>query len=1073
MQSQTSVNNTTTESTTAEIIPHPRAVEFLESTANFLSSILPSGRTGEARLEYGEREREPAAVADIEDLGAFLAGAARSQVYVHPVTTENEAAFAFKFIEDATPGEDTTFHLRPTVTLNEGARMICIWAFANPVSAEAAAPLFAALESELDEAIPIPGAAWKLAACDAGIRYDLADLEAAFGVEPASQGSPKSTFRDAAVITPFDPKDPRLDREVTLSGAGSATAKRWRRNRLPLRSVLELFATHRQADQKDGPAVVLGALSGPQRTATAVRRLDLVGLDLDSGFPGDELLRRVAASGLTAVIATTHSHMKSETREPLDVFVTWARKEGLGDEVTDEVARARLQAKGLLPEIAAEATATVETGPTGREVIFQHPPIPKWRVIVPLASPFLIADHGATDREGLEAWRRVPQALADLLGLPIDKTGCDPNRLFYLPTHAPGRPFEAYVFGGDFFDADAALAGAPVVVEQPRGRGESAPGAIDKRWAAKRADGFQIADLIRDVAPDRVRGGTGDKLTVECPNDNAHSNSGDTSDAGCFVENAGDVGFRWVCKHNACQGLDRLDLLNMAISDGWFTADDVTGDEYDAVDRSGESAGRAPSPPGGVAVGGVLDGLEEFDPERRVFAGKDACDDAIRELGKVVAVLTQGNKTRIAIRTRNGLVFNSRSDANTRFNSYRVLLETTNAKDEVKVEDLAALNVLLKSEKVRIFDGIDCDPTDRLPAHILNTWEGLAVTPAPGDCSRIIAHIEQVICAGNRDHAKTLLQYFAHMFQRPAQKPGFAPVVIGPKGCGKSTVGEFICRAIGRRHSVKIAQARHLVGNFNSHLAAKLFVLAEEVTFGGDRKNEGTLKDAITAPTMLTEPKGLDAYQEANFSRFFLVTNPSHAVPASDGERRWFVLQARDLFEGKPHDDPARVAYFKALYEEADNGGIEAFVHYLMHLDISDFLPFAAPHTEALVDQVRQSLSDEDAWVLGALRTGQFDTRDGETLGEEWDLATGMEIDRADLQRSFDSHVRRYGGSSGGSGICRTVLERFGTVEKRRRGTGARQNYYVLGPRADWRAAFTTRFGITFGDEDDHASGNR
>ena len=30
------------------------------------------------------------------------------------------------------------------------------------------------------------------------------------------------------------------------------------------------------------------------------------------------------------------------------------------------------------------------------------------------------------------------------------------------------------------------LSQGPVVVEQPRGRGESAPGAIDKRWAAKR-----------------------------------------------------------------------------------------------------------------------------------------------------------------------------------------------------------------------------------------------------------------------------------------------------------------------------------------------------------------------------------------------------------------------------------------------------------------------------------------------------------------------------------------------------------------------------------------------------------
>ena len=74
MQIHQVVNETTPAFTHAEIITHAHAVEFQESTADFLGAILPPDRTGEARLEFGERE--PAAVTNMEDLTAFLADAA-------------------------------------------------------------------------------------------------------------------------------------------------------------------------------------------------------------------------------------------------------------------------------------------------------------------------------------------------------------------------------------------------------------------------------------------------------------------------------------------------------------------------------------------------------------------------------------------------------------------------------------------------------------------------------------------------------------------------------------------------------------------------------------------------------------------------------------------------------------------------------------------------------------------------------------------------------------------------------------------------------------------------------------
>ena len=972
----------------------------------------------------------------------------------------------------------------PTGVLTQGETALLLYALTQPMRAEEADALARDMACDLAESLPLPGAnGWTLAHLDPAALHSPADLMDVFREPtPAVTESTEATFVDARVLSPLDLEADELQADMVISVGANFQSKKWRADRMSKAKFVALLARHPVGKQKDGPGFVLGEVIGDHRRKQAVKACWGIGLDIDVGMPGRTIDEALADLGCLAIRYTTFSHGKTVSKINRDKIVKWADKRGLefdADTVAQYLAEEVRWDKRILD--SAEYYGDVHE-PEGVLACIRHAPMEKHRVVVPLAEPFVPSEVGKTHAEGMKAWADVCRALARTLGdLPMDHSAVDPSRLFFFPRHAKGEPHETTIHGGPLFDwrsldlsgavegddFDRALAAEIASGEKTKSKSQTQEGRDLGRWSIKRAGGFQIVEVIRDYAEDRIRTPGTSKVDIECPFDEDHSNPGDPEDRGCFAVNAGDGPspvFTVKCQHDSCQGKTNLDFLGKMLKDEWFPRGVLEDETYNAVLDEASPSEAAP-PKGGVAVGGVLDDLDDFDPDRRIFEGDTACDDAIREMGKVVSVLTQGNRTRIAIRTRSGLVFNSKSDAGTRFDSYRAIFTGLDAKGKPKEKNLSALDLLLKSDQVRIYDGIDCDPTNSLPPHILNTWEGLAVAPAPGDCSRILAHIHDCICAGDGTHTAVLLGFFAHMFQKPAEKPGFAPVVIGPKGCGKSTVGEFICRAIGRKHSVKIAQAKHLTGAFNAHLAGKLFVQAEEVTFGGDRKNEGVLKDAITARAMLTEPKGLDAYQESNFSRFFLVTNPGHAVPASDGERRWFVLQARDLFEGKPHDDPDRVAYFGALYAEADNGGIAAFVDYLMSYDISDFLPFAAPHTEALADQVRQSLADDDLWIMGALQTGQFDTRDGESLGGYWRLTEPLEIDAADVQRSFDSHVRRYGGSSGGSGVCRAVLERYGEVQKKRRGTGTRQSYYVLGPRQGWQAAFTRRFGITFADE--------
>jgi hypothetical protein len=66
--------------------------------------------------------------------------------------------------------------------------------------------------------------------------------------------------------------------------------------------------------------------------------------------------------------------------------------------------------------------------------------------------------------------------------------------------------------------------------------------------------------------------------------------------------------------------------------------------------------------------------------------------------------------------------------------------------------------------------------------------------------------------------------------------------------------------------------------------------LDEAMTWGGDKKHEGRMKDLITGTTMDINPKFIPVYTVANRMRIFIHSNNEWVVPASRDERRYLVI---------------------------------------------------------------------------------------------------------------------------------------------------------------------------------------
>lgn len=112
-------------------------------------------------------------------------------------------------------------------------------------------------------------------------------------------------------------------------------------------------------------------------------------------------------------------------------------------------------------------------------------------------------------------------------------------------------------------------------------------------------------------------------------------------------------------------------------------------------------------------------------------------------------------------------------------------------------------------------------------------------------------------------------------------------VIYGNAGFVTSEIGQIITR-------------------FNDTIRGKAYVFLDEALFSGDRKAADAVKS--------------------------LATNHDDAAHIEESDARYWILEV------SPHK-VGNSAYFKDLYEEIENGGREAFMDYLLSIDVSTFLP--------------------------------------------------------------------------------------------------------------------------------------
>jgi hypothetical protein len=251
---------------------------------------------------------------------------------------------------------------------------------------------------------------------------------------------------------------------------------------------------------------------------------------------------------------------------------------------------------------------------------------------------------------------------------------------------------------------------------------------------------------------------------------------------------------------------------------------------------------------------------------------------------------------------------------------------------------------------------LTCHPQD------YNLWKGYAIEPKPGDCSKFLDHIREVICSGNEEHYAYLLNLLALTIQQPGTPSEVAVVLRGEPGTGKGVFVRALMRLFAR-HAVHLDNMQHLVGQFNAALSGKIIVFADEALWAGDKKGLGALKRLITEPTVHIVRKGIDGVDEPNCIHLFVATNEERSIPAMLKERRYLALHVSSTHR-------VDRAYFKALSHEIDNGGLAAFLDLMLNWPVDREL--AVPITDELRNQQEETMTPEMTWLMNVLDMGCY-----------------------------------------------------------------------------------------------------
>ncbi|HMY01566.1 MAG TPA: DUF5906 domain-containing protein, partial [Agitococcus sp.] len=216
--------------------------------------------------------------------------------------------------------------------------------------------------------------------------------------------------------------------------------------------------------------------------------------------------------------------------------------------------------------------------------------------------------------------------------------------------------------------------------------------------------------------------------------------------------------------------------------------------------------------------------------------------------------------------------------------------------------------------------------------HYLNTFKPYAPTTnnqQQADLTPLNAFFERLFPIA--EERGIVLNWVAHLIQRPYEKPSFHLMLTGETGVGKGSLCNALIAPLINNQLVSINSYSQLTGRFSDLLADNMLIVLDDCR-RGSHNTATQLKSLLTEKRVFVERKGLQGKMVNTYSRFILNSNDKLPIPIEHNDRRWYIPQYMNHVVDRRETQVFISSFVKWL-----ESNIDCVYWYFMARDISSF----------------------------------------------------------------------------------------------------------------------------------------